>query len=70
MRENGRFETKLAEGYLASQPVKAPGCRDILKGNRYREVYPFRIGFRGCISKQMGTILNGGNVTGGMGIMV
>ncbi len=40
MRENGRFETKLAED-ISLHNHKAP-VAGYTKGDRYREVYPFK----------------------------
>jgi ribonucleotide reductase beta subunit family protein with ferritin-like domain len=59
MRENGRFETKLAED-ISLHNYKAP-VAGYTKGNRYREFTPldrFRIAYQAD-----GTISNGGNVT-------
>ncbi len=59
MRENGRFETKLAED-ISLHNHKAP-VAGYTKGNRYREFTPldrFRVAYQAD-----GTISNGGNVT-------
>ncbi len=59
MRENGRFETKLAED-ISLHNHKAP-VAGYTKGNRYREFTPldrFRVAYQAD-----GTISNGGNIT-------